>query len=226
MNDYIVQIRCDPARIDCDEVSRSVCDALAAHDGARVFFHGDGTGLARACLAEADRRGLAAGAEWSVCRTSWSRRFAGGPPDAPLGASGLVALFDGLSGATRVDSFGVGGSLCSRRPAGNPGADAAFAVLLEIGFAPTTGLQRTEALEMALAAAALEIDALVLFCAGGLEHLAGDAARGWRQITDFDLLELVAESDRRDRPFAVPARRVESAEAARLRARAATILLL
>ncbi len=57
---------------------------------------------------------------------------------------------------------------------------------MEIGVAPD-GFSERELLEMALAAASLDVDLAVLFTGPGVEQLKGDSWRGWRQLLDHDL---------------------------------------
>ncbi|MFW5927319.1 MAG: hypothetical protein ACOCSR_04635, partial [Wenzhouxiangella sp.] len=40
-----------------------------------------------------------------------------------------------------------------------------------------------------------ELDIHVIFCGAGCGHLVGEAARGWRQLIDFDLAGLWYERD-------------------------------
>ncbi|TVQ36025.1 MAG: hypothetical protein EA370_08670 [Wenzhouxiangella sp.] len=61
--------------------------------------------------------------------------------------------------------------------------------LLEIEAAPD-GYSERELLEMALAAASMDLDLALLFTGPGLGHLVGEAARGWRQLVDHELARL------------------------------------
>ncbi len=69
------------------------------------------------------------------------------------------------------------------------------AFLLEIKAAPD-GLSEIELLEMALAAASLDLDLAVSFKEAGLGHLLGASARGWRQLVDHDLAQLYCFPER------------------------------
>jgi hypothetical protein len=66
--------------------------------------------------------------------------------------------------------------------------------LLELASSPRDERDRIETLEFVLGAAALGLDARVLFRGPGYNHLLTDAARGWAQLSDFDLLELICEA--------------------------------
>jgi len=97
---------------------------------------------------------------------------------------------------------------------------------MEVGFAPLDERQQRETLEMALGAAALELDACVLFSGDGLAHLDAEGARGWRQLTDFGLLEIYVEDPLGRFGSEIVTRALDSGRAAQLRAGAATILIL
>ncbi|MFU8876885.1 MAG: hypothetical protein ACNA7E_01985 [Wenzhouxiangellaceae bacterium] len=98
----------------------------------------------------------------------------------------LVEFFDRLDRAASVHCVGLGGTSATRH---SPG----MRLCIEIGFAPADDCQQREALEFALAAAALELDAEVRFTGPGCEHLTATGARGWQQFLDHDLLPLIAD---------------------------------
>lgn len=144
----------------------------------RVFLHGDAVERARhappsACNVE-------------VCSTSWRRRFGECSPMAPAHLATLASLIDALSQGLVLQSVGLGGR-------SGPVQKADGRLLLEIGFAPVDEWQRREALELALAAAAFEFEADVVFTGAGSEHLSSEAGRGWGQLIDFGLMRLWAE---------------------------------
>lgn len=212
---------------DCDAEAAAVIvvrravdlpSALSAPPGAAgfVFLHGEGV----AASAELARHGSAtANGAWRVCRTSWQRREPHAPPPAPFREATLVELFRRLKQPGRLICHGLGGS-----SAGTIGVGERL--LIEIAHAPGPEHDRRETLEIALAAAALECDAVVLFGSGAAAHLCGRAGRGWRQLVEFDLLPLVVESDP---PTLVPIAGVEpvtATTAARMRHQAAARLLL
>ncbi|MFO7762219.1 MAG: hypothetical protein R6V61_00630 [Wenzhouxiangellaceae bacterium] len=224
-SDYIALVRSKPGW----KAKRALLAALAGvgtvDAPAILFFQGDGCEMAHALAGggfgsiDSDRF------EPCVCATSWARRYGGASPPAPLRAESLVFLFQRLALARRVDAFGLGGWCCCLAPDGSA-ANRSTRLLLEVASAPADERQRRETLEVALGAAALELEAGVLFHGAGLDHLAGEGARGWRQITDFGLLEILAQDagDRIAPESGVVA--VDACRAGRLRAAASTILLL
>jgi len=228
MHDYIALIRCNPSSEDRVKLSETLEKAMQAHDSSLVFLHGDGVDG----VAGNTRFPRHAAADWQVCRTSWTRRRGGACPAFPGRLATLVALLDNISTAQRVDSFGFGGWFCcapSSPPASQVEAQHRLGrgeLLLQIDFAPVDGLQQRETLEVALGAAALELDASVLFCGAGRAHLEGHGARGWSQITDFGLLRLFVEAGgRQDAPGAGIAT-LDPEQAAALRASAGATLML
>ena len=199
-------------------------EAVRRHQSPMVFFHGDGVDVPF----ESGQGWPESNPEvdWWVCRTSLERRM---PPDAlptAFAVATLVTFYQAASSARRVDSLGLGGRLRCRPASCRSPGDNPNRLLLEVGFAPVDERQRREALEMALGAAALELDASVLFHGDGLTHLAGDAARGWAQITDFGLLDMYAGAPGRRVDAKIPVQAADAAQVADLRARAATILIL
>ncbi|MBS3744595.1 MAG: hypothetical protein KGY48_09620 [Wenzhouxiangellaceae bacterium] len=224
-SDYIALIRSKP----CSTSNRALLAALAGigtRDApATLFFQGDGCEMAHALAGgglgpiDGDRF------ETCVCATSWARRYGAASPPAPLRAESLVFFFQRLALARRVDAFGLGGWCCCLAPDASA-ANRSTRLLLEVASAPADERQRRETLEVALGAAALELEAGVLFRGAGLDHLADAGARGWRQITDFGLLDILAQDGggRIAPDFGVVA--VDACRVGRLRAAAATILLL
>lgn len=187
-----------------------------------VFLHGDGVEMVpqlAATDAEKD-------ADWVVCRTSWRRRFADEAPPRPFRVATLVTFYAAVLSAGRVDSVGLGGRLCCKRVEDGCGPENSLPLVLDIGFRPADPRQHRETLEMALGAAALELDASVVFHGGGRHHLAGDAARGWSQVTDFDLLELWVEDAPNEFEADIFAQTLDAADALELRTGTATILIL
>ncbi|MDT8449796.1 MAG: hypothetical protein RQ847_06440 [Wenzhouxiangellaceae bacterium] len=220
MIDYIALVR---TAAPAEEIRDAVA-AAARFGPALLFAHGDGVELA---VADAfDGRD---GVEAVVCSTSWRRRHAADPPP-PWRRASLVALFERLDRSGRVDCFGRGPWLCAG-PAVGAGPERAGVpapgrgLLIEIAFAPDGPDDRTEALEFVLAAAALELDARVLFSGSGRVHLAGADARGWRQLVDFDLLELAAECPR-ESGLAIPVRQLDGAAARQWRGDAGCVVSL
>lgn len=222
MYDYIALVRCNPALHSADQLSAALTAGLEAAENSLVFLHGDGVGDAYRALSRPGRYG----ADWVVCQTSWARRQASEMPRPPFRTATLVALFDGLDGARRVDSFGLGGWFCCRPDAVPANHRVPRKLLLEIGFAPADERRRRETLEMALGAAALELEAAVLFQGEGLRHLEGEAAGGWKQITDFGLMEMFVETGAGRSVPEIAVQAVDSPRAAQLRGGAGTILLL
>jgi len=227
MTEYIALVRQPPESIPSGSLIARLEPPVGRATASLVFAHGDG--VAHFARARDEWAGLAAhGAELVACATSWRRRR-DRPPPGQFESGSLMRLFTALDDAPGVECFGLGG--CSICPAGRcPGRGSAPPLLIEIAFAPVSARARTEALEIALGAAALELDARVLFSGPGLFHLRGGddpgAARGWRQISDHRLLELVAESACADTGLAVPVSTIDSDKAAQIRDRAATMLLL
>lgn len=60
---------------------------------------------------------------------------------------------------------------------------------MEIEAAPD-GFSERELLEMALAAASLELDLVLVFAGPGLDQVTGQGARAWRQFVDHELARL------------------------------------
>lgn len=224
MRDYIVLIRRKPSPGASDALLCDLRQASQVRLRPLVFFHGDGVdAVADSSSGRAQRD---PGVDWCVCRTSLERRAPSSELSPSFSVATLVTFYQAVVSARRVDSLGLGGSLCWRREPGERDEQAPDRLLLEVGFAPGGPRQRRETLEMALGAAALELDASVLFHGDGLAHLAGEAARGWAQITDFDLLGVHAEAPGHSFAPDIPVQRVDTMRAAELRARAATILIL
>jgi len=222
--EYIALVRSNPCSTENRVLTAALPDPGARQTPATIFFHGDGCEMAHGLVGGARQPFDLDRFDLRVCATSWARRYGPTPPPLPLRAASLVFFFQRLAGAQWVESFSPGGWFFCRAP-GAPAADRARpGLLLEVASAPVDARQQRETLEVALGAAALELDASVLFDGSGVEHLAGEAGRGWRQITDFGLLEMLVVGHR------VPANagvvEVNSTRAARLRAGAATILLL
>jgi len=224
MHDYIVLIRRKPSPGASDALLRELRQVSQARPRPLVFFHGDGVdavGDSSSGWAQPDP-----GIDWCVCRTSLERRDPSAELSPSFSVATLVTFYQAVVSARRIDSLGLGGSVCWRRAPNHRDEQGSDRLLLEVGFAPAGPRQRRETLEMALGAAALEFDASVLFHGDGLAHLAGDAARGWAQITDFDLLGTHAEASGHYFAPDIPVQRVDTMRAAELRDRAATILIL
>lgn len=224
MVDYIVLIRRKPSPEAAVSLMSDLREARRADRCARAFFHGDGVDAtldAAPDWARADPD-----VAWCICQTSLERRMPSGGVPSGFTTATLVAFFQAVSSACRVDSIGLGGSLCYRTEPDVVPGEAENLLLMEVGFAPADPRQRRETLEMALGAAALELEASVLFHGAGLAHLTGDAARGWAQVTDFGLLDMYAESAGDLCGTAIEVQTMNAVEAAALRARAATILIL
>lgn len=219
MSDYIVLIRRKPSPGVAAGLLHDLHEAVEAHETAMVFFHGDGVDASRDAGPGWPEE--IPGIDWCVCRTSLERRTASTVLASPFRAASLVTFYHALASAPRVDSVGLGGHCCCR-----PKPEASSRLLLEVGYAPADPRQRRETLEMALGAAALELDASVLFHGDGLAHLAGEGARAWGQVTDFGLLGMYAEAARRPPGTELDVQAVEAPQASDLRTGAATILIL
>ena len=224
-SEYIALVRSNPCSKHNRALTAALADAGTRHAPATVFFHGDGCEMAHALVGAARQPAELRRFDLRVCTTSWTRRYALAPPP-PLHAASLVFFFQRLAGAQWVESFSPGGWFCCRAP-GAPAADRQTPrLLLEVASAPADSRQQRETLEVVLGAAALELEAGVLFQGSGLAHLAGDVGRGWRQITDFGLMEMFARGAGNLNPADSGVVEVNSGQAARLRAGATTILLL
>ncbi|MDT8438799.1 MAG: hypothetical protein RQ729_07330 [Wenzhouxiangellaceae bacterium] len=175
----------------------------------RVFAHADAVDWAVADVRLA--------AELEVCSSSWQRRHGDSRPPPPARLASLAQLTEAVLAGTSIRSLGFGGD--GGRSGGVPGR-----LLLEVGFTPVDDRQRRETLEIALAAAAFELDGDVVFTGPGVAHLAGDGARGWGQLVDFGLLGLWADSALPD--AVVAASPLPDDRLAALRSAAATRLLL
>ena len=102
------------------------------------------------------------------------------------------------------------------------------AFLLKIGFAPGDPDSR-EALELVLAAAALEVPAKVLFFGPGTAHLQPDHAPAWQQLIDHGLAGVFyAEGDwpAASAPPRLAAVALDAAELATLEQEARQVLVL
>lgn len=224
MVDYIVLIRRKPSPEAAVSLMSDLREARRADRSARAFFHGDGVDAT--LEGASDWAHADPSVAWCICRTSLERRMPSGGAPGGFTTATLVTFYQALSSARRVDSIGLGGSLCYRTEPDVVPGEGANHLLLEVGFAPADPRQRRETLEMALGAAALELKASVLFHGAGLAHLTGDAARGWAQVTDFGLLGMYAESPGDLSGTAIEVQAMNPVQAAALRARAATILIL
>lgn len=228
MHDYIALIRRKPSPSATPGWMHGwmhgLREALDQYRAPMVFLHGDGIdalGDDSFCQLAAD-----SGVDWCACQTSLARRSSAVALPAAFRVATLSVLYQAVLSARRIDSVGLGGTLCCGPDLGSRGGQVSKRLLLEVGFAPADRQQRRETLEMALGAAALELDAVVLFNADGIEHLAGDEARGWRQITDFELLEMCIEGPAQRNVPEIPAQHMDAVQAAALRAGAGTILIL
>lgn len=174
--------------------------------GTRLFLHGDGV-----ALAEPGRLPVLAGSPGlEVCATSWRRRYADAP-DSRFRSAGLASMYSALDAAQRYRVWGHGGASEWRQESGVPPG-----WLLELASFPRDARDRTETLEFVLGAAALDLDARVLFRGPGYNYLLTDAARGWAQLSDFNLLELICEAPEAVQ-LRVAARRVDSEQVESLR---------
>jgi len=162
----------------------------------------------------------------TVCGRDASLDFSARNAHGVLRVGSLTAFYESVLLARHVDSWGAGGKSFGTRALASGASEASHRLLLEVGFAPLDQRQHRETLEMALGAAALELDVSVLFFGDGLAHLAGGLAHGWSQVTDFGLLDIYVEGpiDRFQPEVAV--QRLDTAGAALLRAGAVTILTL
>jgi len=168
--------------------------------GSRLFLHGDGV-----VLAEPGRLPDLVGApQLEVCAASWRRRYAG-PSDPRFCSSSLTLMYQALDRADDYRIWGCGGASSWHR-----GDGPAPGWLLEVVTCPVDARDRTETLEFVLGAAAFGLDARVLIRGPGYNHLLTDAARGWAQLSDFDLLELICQAPD-DVALKVPARRIDTA---------------
>ncbi|MFN2333805.1 MAG: hypothetical protein ABR550_05200 [Wenzhouxiangellaceae bacterium] len=224
-------VRCRPGSDACDRLSDWLSSPSQDDSGRRLFLHGDGVEYAGDVWRSkiADLAGPRT--ELEVCRTSWHRRYAE-PPRPPFRQASLGRLCRAVREGVDIECFG----LIACESAGGrvaPSTDqharrGSYELLVEIGFAPAGRFKAIEALEFALAAAALELDARVRFFGPGLEHLARVDGRGWCQITDYRLLGLYADRSARavvQEPTA-PVIWLDPSELARLRTDAATIIRL
>lgn len=224
MNDYIALIRRMPSPSAGAAWVKKLSLAARRYRAPLVFFHGDGLDA----LSDGDFRTTAEdrAIDWCACQTSLARRPALGSLPPAFRVATLSTLYQAVLSARRIDSLGPGGGFCCVPALADGDAAAPKRTLLEVGFAPADGRQRRETLEMALGAAALELDAVVVFSGQGLGHLTGEDARGWRQIADFELLEMWGENLPPGFVPEVSVRRANSVQAAGLRTGAATILVL
>jgi len=224
-------LRCGPEAESSGRLAEWLSETSRDDDGPRLFLHGDGVEFAANGWGAkiADLAGPRAVLD--VCRTSWRRRHAESPPP-PFRQATLAGLCRAIRERADIGCIGLLACEQSAEPrAPSIRADARrrpCELLIEIGFAPRGRFQAVEALEFALAAAALELDARVRFFGPGLAHLAGANGRGWRQLTDFELLDLFADraaSAGAHEPV-VPVDWLDEHELARMRAEAATIIRL
>lgn len=221
MVDYIALIRCKPSPGSLPGLEHELRDAIQEHESSLVFLHGDGVEMVPELASAPDAR-----VDWCVCKTSLERRSAINTLPPPFRLATLTVFYESVLLARHIDSRGVGGTRRGKQASVSRESEAPHRLLLEVGFAPLDQRRHRETLEMALGAAALELDASVLFYGDGLAHLAGGLARGWSQVTDFGLLDIYVEGpvDRFKPEMAV--QRLDAAGAALLRAGAVTILTL
>lgn len=96
-----------------------------------------------------------------------------------------------------------------------------------ISHAPA-GPDSQEMLELVLAGVSLELDVLVVFCGAGVEHVVGETARPWRQLTDLGLASIWFESGclGSRSPAIDGAREMSRGEISRMNDRAHCVLVL
>jgi len=181
-----------------------------------LFLHGDA--VDRATGREPVR--ISESVSVAVCQSSWARRYARRPVPAPARTATLAGLLEALEQAPHLICLGIGGE-----SSGPPTPRPAEPLLIEIGFEPRDARGRREALDIALAVAALGLDGRVLFSGPGYNHVLTEDARAWAQLTDFELLELVWTAPP-SLEARVPVQRIDADRAARLRAKAGRHLLL
>ena len=99
-------------------------------------------------------------------------------------------------------------------------------IVFEVGYLPQDAQASLEALEMILAAAALEMSLVVMFDINPSLWLAGPNSKRWRQLIDFGLAELLTTQAFDSQLDMLPVRRIEASEAQQIRANARTILVL
>lgn len=195
----VLLIRTAPGTVrDHEHLMRARCTSEAL-----CFFHGDGVGHAldpetsRVWAETAEEGGL----DLVVCETALARR-SDRPVSPPWRAGSLAQFWQALSSSP----FAHGGS----------------GFLIRVRDTGDDRFKR-EALELCLAGAALEIEMAVCFSGAGLEQLRGPGAAPWRQFPDFELGPLYYVADR-ETSLGVPARRVDSREAARMAAKAGRVV--
>lgn len=99
-------------------------------------------------------------------------------------------------------------------------------VLIEIDYAPETAFASLEALEIILAAAALEFSLVVLLHGPAMAFVQGPESRRWRQLIDFELARLVTTESLSHWPDALPVREIDAADVEQMRDNARNILTL
>lgn len=99
-------------------------------------------------------------------------------------------------------------------------------LLIEIDYAPDAAHASLEALEMILAAAALEFSVIVLLCGPAITFVQGPESRRWRQLIDFELARLVTTEPIAQWPDALPVRQIDAAVVEQMRENARNILIL
>lgn len=99
-------------------------------------------------------------------------------------------------------------------------------LLIEIDYAPDAAYASLEALEMILAAAALEFSVIVLLRGPAMKFVQGPESRRWRQLIDFELARLVTTEPVAQWPDALPVEQMDAAAVEQMRENARNILTL
>lgn len=99
-------------------------------------------------------------------------------------------------------------------------------VLIEIAYAPATEFAGLEALEIILAAAALELSPVVVLHGPAMAFAQGPESRRWRQLIDFELARLVTTESLTRWPDALPVQEVDADDVEQMRDNARNILTL
>ncbi len=172
--DTVILVRTAP-----DELAgESVPEEITSRHGTAplsVFLHGNGVAWARPEYAPAWQELAGEGGPvLQVCQAAWRRRFGDQQP-VLFALSSLIQFWHQAAKARQLVSL-----------RGSCSAVENCGFVMEIETAPD-GFSQRELLEMALAAASLELDLIVVFAGPGLDQILGQSAVGWRQLVDHEL---------------------------------------
>ena len=135
----------------------------------------------------------------TVCQAAWQRLGLNREP--PLAVASLVELWANLSRAQHIGIWGRGewpASSADWPRVAEPAVTEDAAWGLMVAHAPDQA-DRQSLLELALAAAVLELDVVVGFGPAATEELSGETGQRWAQLTDHRLAGIITQASEDDR---------------------------